>query len=41
MEEQQKVKRDLEKVKRHQDHLRIDQANASGVSQQERAEMRK
>jgi hypothetical protein len=39
--EQEKVKRDLQKVKYLQDQLRIDQANALAVSQQEQENMRK
>lgn len=39
--EQERVKRELQKVKHLQDQLRIDQANASAISQQEWEDMRK
>jgi hypothetical protein len=37
----EKVKKDLQNLKRLQDQLRIDQANVSGVSQQEQEDIRK
>jgi Skp family chaperone for outer membrane proteins len=38
---QEKVKKDLQKLKRLQEQLRQDQVNASAISQQEREDMQK